>query len=85
MKDILSSACGGGGRVKFTGAKKRPVNIEELNMIIAQAVTKAKKLTKKAKAKDTYYSQDEAENFKYENSTLERTPIQTKIVSARSI
>ena len=52
MKAPWSSARGGGGgRVKFVGAKKCSSNSEDINSIVVLAVFKALKMNKKSKVK----------------------------------
>ena len=46
-----SSRGGGGGRVKFVGAKKCSSNNEEINSLVVLAVFKALKMNKKSKVK----------------------------------
>ena len=43
MKATCLSACGGGGRGKFPGAKKIPAKVKDLNTLVALGVTKAMK------------------------------------------
>ena len=47
MKGTWASDPGGGGRVKFTGAKKRSSNCKELNKLIASSVGKSMKIKNK--------------------------------------
>ena len=69
MKATWLSTCGGGGCRNFAGAKKRPSEDKDLNMLVALPMTKAMKKTKKPKAKDKKRSSDsdeETEQYNFE-------------------
>ena len=61
--------------MEFASAKQRSADGEELNTLVASAVFKAMKTTKKSKAKETSDSENynEAETSTSKNSRLERT------------
>ena len=61
MRVTWSATQGGGHRVKFVGAKKRSSAGEELITLIASAVAKAMKITKKSNVKDTFDSENDTE------------------------
>ena len=53
MRGVWSYNQVGGRHVKFVGTKKHSDGGEELNTLLALAVSKAMKIIKKSKAKDT--------------------------------
>ena len=71
MKSIWLTACGGGaGRVRFQGAKKRPVKGKELNDLVANAVKSVFTTSTRKQAKDL---SDLAQKTIRITSTLERS------------
>ena len=73
IKGTWSSDHGGGGRVKFAGAKKRLDNGKEVNTLVSSAMSKAMEMNNKSKTKDSFESEDkkEAEHFNFNHSRSE--------------
>ena len=69
MNGTWYSAHVGGGNIKSTRANKYLADDEDLNMLFASAVSKALKMNKKSKEKDTYdsHNDNESEHFNFEH------------------
>ena len=67
MKGTCYYAHGGGGRVKFLGAKNCSADGKEMNTLVASAMAKATEMNKKSKIEDKYdlYNYPEHLNFKH--------------------
>ena len=74
MKLTWSTACGGcTGRVRFQGDKKRPVEGEDLNALVANNVKSVLNTNtlKNSKASSNSESEDKQENFNLETIEIE--------------